>query len=181
MPSPGKPTAAEIKIETFKDLRSSMMFEKFGFSQSGAIRMVVSGAAIPKKIGFLLFSHESLIHTISGSWEGPTVEQRAAATDGDDPVSAAPSGCVLNSPNVKKLFTFHDMKLGHLNKTFPVTHPDEYTLFFANCAPQSVVTMRAGRWLRGCAQPAESDTRHAQVRWRTAASAHSSARREDAR
>ncbi|KAL6841374.1 hypothetical protein ACP4OV_028892 [Aristida adscensionis] len=145
------PAAAEIKTEAFKeDPRPSIMFEKFGFSQSGFVRIVVSGAAVsssfaradPKHLGFFLLSDESLIHAISESREGPTAEQRAAATGGDDPAAAAAAGCVLNSPYVKKLFTFHDMKLGHLDKTFPVSHPDEYTLFFANCAPQSVVTMR---------------------------------------
>ncbi|XP_062181432.1 protein CANDIDATE G-PROTEIN COUPLED RECEPTOR 7-like [Phragmites australis] len=144
------PAAGEIKTESFReDPRPSIMFEKFGFSQSGAVRIVVSGAAVsssfaradPKKLGFFLLSDESLVHAIYESQEGPTPEKRAAAAGGDDPDAAA-SGCVLSSPYVKKLFTFHDMEGGHYNKSFPVTHPDEYTLFFANCAPQSLVTMR---------------------------------------
>jgi hypothetical protein len=48
---------------------------------------------------------------------------------------------VLDSPYVKKLFTFKNLKGGHYNKSFPVTRPDEYTLFFANCAPEALVSM----------------------------------------
>ncbi|GJM88811.1 hypothetical protein PR202_ga05377 [Eleusine coracana subsp. coracana] len=95
------PAAAEIKTESFReDRRSSIMFEKFGFSNPSSTPSTRRG-------------------------RGPTAEKRAAATGGDDP--EARSGCVLSSPYVKKLFTFHDMEGGHYNKSFPVTHPDEYT------------------------------------------------------
>jgi hypothetical protein len=150
------PAAAEIKTESFReDPRSSIMFEKFGFSKSGAVRIIVTGAAVsspvaradPKQLGFFLLSDESLLHAIDEAGEGPTREKRAAATNGggEDPdggSGGAGAGCVLSSPYVKKLFTFHDMKGGHYNKSFPVTRPDEYTLFFANCAPEALVSMR---------------------------------------
>jgi hypothetical protein len=148
------PVAAEIKKESFReDPRSSIMFEKFGFSKSGAVRIIVSGAAVSSpvarpdngQLGFFLLSDESLLHAIDEAQEGPTREKRAAATNGggEDPDggSGAGAGCVLDSPYVKKLFTFKNLKGGHYNKSFPVTRPDEYTLFFANCAPEALVSM----------------------------------------
>ncbi|CAL4908589.1 unnamed protein product [Urochloa decumbens] len=151
------PAAAEIKTESFReDPRSSIMFEKFGFSKSGAVRIVISGAAVsspvaradPRQLGFFLLSDESLLHAIDEAQEGPSREKRAAATNGagEDPdgggSGGAGAGCVLSSPYVKKLFTFHDLKVGRYNKSFPVIRPDEYTLFFANCAPEALVSMR---------------------------------------
>ncbi|PWZ10438.1 Protein GPR107 [Zea mays] len=144
------PVAAEIKKESFReDPRSSIMFEKFGFSRSGEVRITVSGASVSspvaradlKQLGFFLLSDESLLHAIDEAREeGPTPEKLVAASD-DDPDDGA--GCVLDSPSpyVRKLFTFKNMKGGHYNRSFPVTRPDEYALFFANCAPGSLVSM----------------------------------------
>jgi G protein-coupled receptor 107 len=146
------PVAAEIKKESFReDPRSSIMFEKFGFSRSGEVRITVSGASVSspvaradlKQLGFFLISDESLLHAIDEAREeGPTPEKLVAATD-DDPDDGAAAGCVLYSPSpyVRKLFTFKNMKGGHYNRSFPVTRPDEYALFFANCAPGSLVSM----------------------------------------
>ncbi|CAL4901174.1 unnamed protein product [Urochloa decumbens] len=129
------PAAAEIKTESFReDPRSSIMFEKFGFSKSGAVRIVISGAAVsspvaradPRQLGFFLLSDESLLHAIDEAQEGPSREKRAAATNGagEDPdgggSGGAGAGCVLSSPYVKKLFTFHDLKVGRYNKSFPM-------------------------------------------------------------
>ena len=61
------PVAAEIKKESFReDPRSSIMFEKFGFSKPGAVRIIVSGAAVSSpvvrpdngQLGFFLLSDE---------------------------------------------------------------------------------------------------------------------------
>ena len=85
------PAAAEIKTESFReDPRASIMFEKFGFSKSGAVRIVVTGAAVsspvaradPKQLGFFLLSDESLLYAIDEAQEGPSREKRAAATNG---------------------------------------------------------------------------------------------------
>ncbi|KAM3410949.1 hypothetical protein ACQJBY_002899 [Aegilops geniculata] len=142
------PAAAEIRAESFReDPRHTILFEKFGFSKTGAVRIILSGAAVsssfaradPKQIGFFLLADESLLQAASES--RPPAEKRA---EPDDPTGADEpdlSGCVLSSPYVKKLFTFFDMEGGHYNKSFPVTHPDEYSLYFANCAPESLVSM----------------------------------------
>ncbi|KQK05863.1 protein GPR107 [Brachypodium distachyon] len=142
------PSAAEIRSESFReDPRQSILFEKFGFSKSGAVRIILTGAAVsssfaradPKQIGFFLLADESLLQAIYESRERPAPEKRAEDPTGADEPDL--SSCVLSSPYVKTLFTFHDMEGGHYNKSFPVTHPDEYSLFFANCAPASLVTM----------------------------------------
>ncbi|KAG8085846.1 hypothetical protein GUJ93_ZPchr0010g8100 [Zizania palustris] len=144
------PAAAEIKTESFReDPRPSILFEKFGFSKTGAVRIVISGAAVsssfaradPKQLGFFILSDESMFQAVYESQARPPPEKRAEAAGGG-PDEPDVSGCVLSSPYVKTLFTFHDMEGGHYNKSFPVTHPDEYSLYFANCAPEALVTMK---------------------------------------
>ncbi|EAY98335.1 hypothetical protein OsI_20245 [Oryza sativa Indica Group] len=142
--------AAEIRTEAFReDPRPTILFEKFGFSKTGAVRIVITGAGIsstfarpdPKQLGFFLLSDESMFQAIYEAQARRPPERREEVAGGgaDEPDV---SRCILTSPYVKTLFTFHDLKRGHYNKTFPVTHPDEYSLYFANCAPESLVTMR---------------------------------------
>uniref|UniRef100_A0A0E0L3H4 Intimal thickness related receptor IRP domain-containing protein n=1 Tax=Oryza punctata TaxID=4537 RepID=A0A0E0L3H4_ORYPU len=144
------PAAAEIRTETFReDPRPTILFEKFGFSKTGAVRIVITGAGIsstfarpdPKQLGFFLLSDESMFQAIyeAQARRPPEKREEVAGGGADEPDV---SRCILTSPYVKTLFTFHDLKRGHYNKTFPVTHPDEYSLYFANCAPESLVTMR---------------------------------------
>uniref|UniRef100_A0A0D9WHE1 Uncharacterized protein n=1 Tax=Leersia perrieri TaxID=77586 RepID=A0A0D9WHE1_9ORYZ len=144
------PAAAEIRTETFKeDPRQSILFEKFGFSKTGAVRIVITGAGVsssfaradPKQLGFFLLSDESLFQAIYEA-QARRVPEKKEEIAGGGPDEPDVSGCVLTSPYVKTLFTFADLGRGHYNKTFPVTHPDEYGLYFANCAPESLVTMR---------------------------------------
>ncbi|KAF0927524.1 hypothetical protein E2562_034164 [Oryza meyeriana var. granulata] len=137
-----RPATAEIKQESFKDdSRSSILFEKFGFSRRGFVSISISGASTssklatpdPAQFGFFLLSDEALFEAI---YEQPP------PTDLNPDPNPNP-GCVLSSPYVKPLFSFADLDGdGNYNKTFPVTHPDEYSLYFANCAPESLVTMR---------------------------------------
>uniref|UniRef100_A0ACD5W4A9 Uncharacterized protein n=1 Tax=Avena sativa TaxID=4498 RepID=A0ACD5W4A9_AVESA len=136
-----RPAAAEIKQEFFKeDSRQSILFEKFGFSPRGSVTIALSGAKAasklakpdPTQLGFFLLSDEALFEAI---YEQPPPTD---LNPNPDPNPA----CVLSSPYVIPLFTFADLDgSGGYNKTFPITHPDEYSLFFANCAPESAVTM----------------------------------------
>ncbi|GJN17239.1 hypothetical protein PR202_gb04291 [Eleusine coracana subsp. coracana] len=135
------PAAAEIKQESFKDdSRSSILFEKFGFSHHGSVYISVDGAKTSSplakpdlaQLGFFLLSDEALFEAM--------YEQQPPTDLNPNPESAP--GCVLSSPYVTPLFTFAELDGdGHYNKTFPITHPDEYSLFFANCAPQTSVSM----------------------------------------
>jgi G protein-coupled receptor 107 len=134
------PAAAEIKQDSFKDdSRPSILFEKFGFSHHGSVTVAVTGAKAssslakpdPAQLGFFLLSDEALFEAI--------YEQQPPTDLNPNPESAP--GCVLSSPYVTPLFTFAELDAqGRYNKTFPITHPDEYSLF-ANCAPETSVSM----------------------------------------
>ncbi|PWZ11240.1 Protein GPR107 [Zea mays] len=136
-----RPAVAEIKQESFKDdSRGSILFEKFGFGPHGMVSISVTGAKAssalakpdPAQLGFFLLSDESLFEAI---YDQP------APTDLNPNPESSPT-CVLSSPYVKPLFTFAELDdKGFHNQTFPITHPDEYSLFFANCAPETSVTM----------------------------------------
>jgi G protein-coupled receptor 107 len=131
-------SCAEIKnLEITSDSRGSILFEKFGFNQHGTVSIALSDASFPSAdpsmLGFFLLSDESLFQAI---YEG----QNSASSD-NFPSPNFPN-CVLYSPYVKLLFTFTELtEAGSLNKSFQVTHPDEYGLFFASCAPGTAVSM----------------------------------------
>lgn len=133
------PSSAEIKtLKVTADNRPLILFEKFGFNQGGSITVEVQDASLsaapfpaPSLLGFFLISDESLLH--------PSVPLPHLNPNPND------ANCVLFHPYVKPLFTFHDLSpppSRSINRTFPITHPDEYNLFFANCAPErALVTM----------------------------------------
>jgi G protein-coupled receptor 107 len=130
-------SCAEIKnLEISSDSRGSILFEKFGFNHRGTVSIALSDASFPSAdpsmLGFFLLSDESLFQAIYEA-------QNSASPDNNR--SPNPS-CVLYSPYVKLLFTFTELTAaGSLNKSFQVTHPDEYSLFFASCVPGTAVTM----------------------------------------
>ncbi|KAH7842791.1 hypothetical protein Vadar_009310 [Vaccinium darrowii] len=131
------PTSAEIKSLTItKDARSMILFEKFGFTHTGHVAISVSAVSVvsslsrpdPSRLGFFLLSEESLIQVL--------VEIQS-----EDPNTKF---CVLDSHYINSLFTFRDLSPPpntSFSNSYPVTSPNEYSLFFANCAPESQVTM----------------------------------------
>lgn len=129
---------AEIKNLNFNgDSRSSILFEKFGFNHRGTVSIALSDASFasadPSLLGFFLLSDESLFQAIYESQNNASPEN----IPGPNP------SCVLNSPYVKLLFTLTQLTAaGTFNMSFPVTHPDEYSLFFANCAAGTTVSMK---------------------------------------
>ncbi|CAL9220170.1 unnamed protein product [Arabidopsis halleri] len=131
------PTAAEIKSLTISDdSRPMILFEKFGFTQSGHVSVSVSSVSVvssssvpipdPSRLGFFLMSEESLLQVVL------EIEQN-------------PNFCVLDSNYVLHLFTFKDLssppgsKYEHL---YPVISPNEYSLFFVNCVPETKISMK---------------------------------------
>ncbi|KAH7553447.1 hypothetical protein JRO89_XS12G0013100 [Xanthoceras sorbifolium] len=129
-------TTAEIKTLTISaDSRPMILFEKFGFTHTGHVTISVSSVSVsssssapnpnPSRLGFFLLSEESLLQVL--------VE-----------IQQNPNFCVLDSHYILRLFNFRDLSpppLSRFNQSYPVTAPNEYSLFFANCAPETQVSM----------------------------------------
>ncbi|MBA0693157.1 hypothetical protein Goari_010662, partial [Gossypium aridum] len=79
----------------------------------------------PSLLGFFLLSEESLLQVLL------EIQQNSHF-------------CVLNSRYIQHLFTFSELSpppLSRLNRSYPVSSPNEYSLFFSNCAPETRVSM----------------------------------------
>ncbi|PIN03877.1 G protein-coupled seven transmembrane receptor [Handroanthus impetiginosus] len=125
---------AEIKnLKISSDSRPMILFERFGFTHTGQATISVSsvlvmsavGSPDPSRSGFFLLSEESLIQVLLE-------------------LQTNPSFCVLDSKYIHLLFTFRDLSPpphSSFNRSYPITSPNEYSLFFANCAPESRVSM----------------------------------------
>ncbi|CAA6656852.1 unnamed protein product [Spirodela intermedia] len=140
-------TVGEIKSERIvADSRSMIVFEKFGFTQRGHVNIIVSnvsfssalGRADPKLFGFFLLSDESFIQAVYESQQHNHSPNPNPQANSDD------NKCVLFSSFVQLLFNFDELPQNSpsfLNKTFPITQPDEYSLIFASCVPETTVSM----------------------------------------
>ncbi|XP_015969917.1 protein CANDIDATE G-PROTEIN COUPLED RECEPTOR 7 [Arachis duranensis] len=130
------PSSAEIKSLTIKsDTRPMILFEKFGFTHRGHVTIAVSSVSVAalssapqpesSRLGFFLLNEESLLQVL--------IE-----------IQQNPSFCVLDSHYIFRLFTFRDLSpppSASFNRSYPVSSPNEYSLFFANCAPDTSVSM----------------------------------------
>ncbi|KAM4089811.1 hypothetical protein ACJW30_09G012400 [Castanea mollissima] len=130
------PSSAEIKsLSIISDSRPMILFEKFGFTHTGHVTISVSSVSVsvstshsgtdPSLLGFFLLSEESLLQVLLEIQQNPQF-------------------CVLNSHYISLLFTFRDLSPppnSSFSHSYPVTSPNEYSLFFANCAPESSVSM----------------------------------------
>ncbi|KAL6507961.1 Protein CANDIDATE G-PROTEIN COUPLED REPTOR 7 [Orobanche gracilis] len=127
-------TSAEIKnLKISADSRPMILFERFGFTHTGQATISASSVSVisgvgspdPSRLGFFLLSEESLIQVLLE-------------------LQSNPSFCVLDSKYIIPLFTFRDLSPpphSSFNYSYPITSPNEYSLFFANCAPESTVSM----------------------------------------
>ncbi|OIS97401.1 PREDICTED: protein GPR107-like [Nicotiana attenuata] len=127
-------TTGEIKnLKISSDPRAMILFERFGFTHTGQAAISVSSVSVistlatpdPSRLGFFLLSEESLIQVLLELQQNPNF-------------------CVLESKFINNLFTFRDLSPppnSSFNRSYPVTSPNEYSLFFANCAPESKVSM----------------------------------------
>ncbi|THU72985.1 hypothetical protein C4D60_Mb04t18010 [Musa balbisiana] len=142
------PSKAEIKtLEISSDSRQIILFEKFGFNHRGTVSISLSGVSFASSssgaaptvdlslLGFFLISDESLIQAAYYSQQNPNP-------------SSYPD-CVLMSPYVRFLFNFIDLSpplpAGAYNHSFNVTQPDEYSLYFANCASDAAAVSMSVR------------------------------------
>ncbi|KAK2443327.1 protein CANDIDATE G-PROTEIN COUPLED RECEPTOR [Trifolium repens] len=116
------PSTAEIKSLTItSDTRPMILFEKFGFTHSGHVRIAVSEVSVaagasqpdPSRLGFFLLSEESLLQVLIEIQQNPSL-------------------CVLDSQYITHLFTFRDLSpppTASFNHSYPVTYPNEFSLF----------------------------------------------------
>ncbi|GAA0141922.1 G-protein coupled receptor [Lithospermum erythrorhizon] len=110
-----------------------ILFERFGFTHTGHVTITVSSVSVistlttpnPKNLGFFLLSQQSLVQILIELQQNP-------------------NSCVLDSNFIKFLFNFQSLSpppSSFFNYSYPISAPDEYSLFFANCEPQSKVSM----------------------------------------
>lgn len=128
------PSTAEIKSLTItSDTRPMILLEKFGFTHTGHVWIAVSEVSVaaaaaqpdPSRLGFFLLSEESLLQVLMEIQQNPNF-------------------CVLDSRYITRLFTFRDLSpppTASFNRSYPVTSPNEFSLFFSNCAPETSVSM----------------------------------------
>lgn len=127
--SPPLTTTAEIiNIELSADSRPLILLDRFGFSSRGSLSLSLSEVTFssslsvpdPSNLGFLLLPNSNLLQTLT-----------------PNPIT---DPCILASPYVRLLLTLRELTpppFNSFNRTFPVRFPDEYALFFANCAPDA--------------------------------------------
>ncbi|KAK4772865.1 hypothetical protein SAY87_027884 [Trapa incisa] len=127
-------SSAEIKTLTISaDARPMILLEKFGFTRTGHATISVSAVSVvsalaspdPSRLGFFLLSEESLLQVLIEMQQDKQF-------------------CVLDSHFTIHLFTFRDLSPpshASFNQSYPVGSPNEYSLFFANCNPESRVSM----------------------------------------
>ncbi|KAK9072752.1 hypothetical protein SSX86_009187 [Deinandra increscens subsp. villosa] len=128
------PSTADTKsIKILSDNRHLILFEEFRITHSGRISIGVSGVSDNTylsqhdlgHLGFFLLSEESMIEVLLELQQNPSL-------------------CILDSKFNTLLFTFRDISPPphpSFRKSYPLTYPSKYALFFANCDPQSPVTM----------------------------------------
>ncbi|PIA38844.1 hypothetical protein AQUCO_02700205v1 [Aquilegia coerulea] len=125
-------TTAEIKnLQITSDSRPMILFEKFGFTHFGHVTVSIKDVTFtstlsqpdPSRLGFFLLSDEALIQVLIESETNPNF-------------------CVLDSHYIQNLFTFKELvSKNSFNQSYPVSAPNEYSLFFANCQAETQVTM----------------------------------------
>ncbi|KAG7553875.1 Lung seven transmembrane receptor-like [Arabidopsis suecica] len=129
-------TVAEIKSLTISnDSRPIILLEKFGIIEIGHVTVSVSSVSVSSpssspvpdssKLGFFVLSEESL----------PEVLLELQKNF---------SFCVLDSHYILYFFTFIDLSpppRSQFNRSYPITSPNDYSLFFANCVPETRVSM----------------------------------------
>ncbi|CAM8889131.1 unnamed protein product [Rhodiola kirilowii] len=128
---------AEIKsLKIESDSRPVILLERFGFTRTGSVSISLKSVSVsaepntqapkPSLLGFFLISDEAVIQTMMESNESPDYF------------------CVLDSHYIVPLLTFEKLTPpphASFDGTFKVGAPNEYSLFFANCNPQTSVSM----------------------------------------
>ncbi|XP_047328667.1 protein CANDIDATE G-PROTEIN COUPLED RECEPTOR 7-like [Impatiens glandulifera] len=117
---------AEIKNLKFTaDARPVISLENFGFTHSGqiniAVSIIASSSRDPSQLGLFLVTKDSLNLLIL------EIEQK-------------PFMCMLESNHIILLNLSYPLH-SNFNISYPITSPNEYYLFFANCYIETQLTM----------------------------------------
>ncbi|KAL7603197.1 hypothetical protein Lser_V15G14800 [Lactuca serriola] len=131
-------TADIISVKIRSHNRDMILFSEFEYSHTGYVSVAVSSVGIssipvtsnlsqpdPSRIGFFLLSDE-----LSARY--------------DHEFEQNPDLCALDIKFISVLFTFRDLSpppQSSFNKSYNVTYPGKYLLYFANCNDLSLVTM----------------------------------------
>ncbi|KAM1122886.1 hypothetical protein FF1_004338 [Malus domestica] len=127
-------SAAEIRTLTISSDNCPMiLFEKFGFTHTGHVSIRVSHVSVtskhpdidPFRFGFFLLSEEFLLQVLVEIQQNPQLY-------------------VLDSRYITHLFNFKELSpppQASFNHSYPVSTPNEYSLFFANCVPETTVSI----------------------------------------
>lgn len=122
--------AGEIRVSEIRlDARSIIPFDEFGFTHRGHLEMTVKDASYkaakevnPSHMGFFLSTREAWIHVLHELQRGEI-------------------HCVLESKLIKPVFTFDNLQNGAANISYHDFDANQYTLVFANCIPETLVSM----------------------------------------
>ncbi|KAK9072757.1 hypothetical protein SSX86_009192 [Deinandra increscens subsp. villosa] len=128
-------TAAINSFKIRSDNRPLIIFEKFGFTATGFLSIVISNVSVtstgspydPSRIGFFLV------------WDLTPNQLRLELQQTPGGLCVENSILMFDSP----LFTFREITdtYSSLHKSYHVTYPDQYSFFILNCDPESFVTM----------------------------------------
>ncbi|KAL2629881.1 hypothetical protein R1flu_014567 [Riccia fluitans] len=116
------------------DNRQMIMFERFGFDRNGKINITIKNVNVRMVtedqsqrdldlLGFFLSTEEDLIAVLVET------EEQMSQT------------CVLKNSQIRTLFTLKEVGSKTFTRSLGPPNANEYTLFFANCLRNSVVSM----------------------------------------
>lgn len=127
---------AEIRSTQIRsDSRSTIPFDEFGYTHVGRLNLTVTDISlsnlksgpdpVPTELGFFLVTREAWQHVLEQLQDG---EIR----------------CTLHSDLVKRVFTFDKLQQPNdkeFTTSFSISDANQFTLVFANCMPNVVVSM----------------------------------------
>ncbi|KAL7607215.1 hypothetical protein Lser_V15G18632 [Lactuca serriola] len=124
------PSAADIiSLNIRSSGQHKIRLSEFVFSDTGHVSFEISSVSVTSsisqtdtsRIGFFLLSHDLLNEYFLEFKRNPSL-------------------CVLNNKFISLLFTFQNLR-SSFNTSYPVSSPGVYSLYFANCNRQSLVSI----------------------------------------
>ncbi|XP_009624831.1 protein CANDIDATE G-PROTEIN COUPLED RECEPTOR 7-like [Nicotiana tomentosiformis] len=126
---------AEIRSTQIRsDSRPTIPFDEFGFTHFGRLNLTITDISfsnpksgpepVPSELGFFLVTNEAWQHVLEQLQDGEIQ-------------------CTLHSNLVKRVFTFDKLQPSarQFTTSFSVSDANQFTLVFANCMPNLVISM----------------------------------------